>query len=99
MASAILERTPGFELSSETIAPRYLKIVTVPRFCPLPLIDLWMPLTWFAFLYSFAPSSSYSFCIRRQKYSKAAAASRIYIVYFGNVKNRTDEESTQNIFF
>ena len=30
---AILERTSGLEPSSETIAPRYLKLVTVPNFC------------------------------------------------------------------
>ena len=36
MACAILERTSGFETSSETIAPRYLKLFTVLSFC-LPL--------------------------------------------------------------
>ena len=33
MACAILERTSGLEPSSETTAPRYLKLVTVPNFC------------------------------------------------------------------
>ena len=33
VACAILERISGFEPSSETTAPRYLKLVTVPSFC------------------------------------------------------------------
>ena len=37
MACAILERTSGLEPSSETTAPRYLKLITVPNFCPVPL--------------------------------------------------------------
>ena len=37
VACSILRRTSGFELSSETIAPRYLKLVTIPSFCPLTL--------------------------------------------------------------
>ena len=44
VACAILERTSGFEPSSETTAPRYLKLVTVPNFCPFTFISLWMPL-------------------------------------------------------
>ena len=44
VACAILERTAGFEPSSETIAPRYLKLVTVPSFCPLMLTSLSIPL-------------------------------------------------------
>ena len=47
VAYAILERTIGFEHLSETIAPRYLKLVTVPSFCPLNFISLWMPLALF----------------------------------------------------
>ena len=31
------------EPSSETTAPRYLKLVTMPRFCPFTFISLWMP--------------------------------------------------------
>ena len=38
MACAILERTSGLEPSSETNAPRYLKLVTVPNFCPFTFI-------------------------------------------------------------
>ena len=41
---AILERTSGLEPSSETTAPRYLKLVTVPNFCPFTFISLWIPL-------------------------------------------------------
>ena len=38
----ILESTSGFQSSSETIAPRYLKLVTIPSFCPLIMISLWI---------------------------------------------------------
>ena len=44
VACSILERTSGLEPSSETTAPRYLKHVTVPNFCPFTFISLWMPL-------------------------------------------------------
>ena len=47
VACAILERTSGLEPSSETTAPRYLKLVTVPTFCPFTFISLWMPLALF----------------------------------------------------
>ena len=47
VACAILERTSGLEPSSETTAPRYLKLVTVPNFCPLTFISLWMSLVLF----------------------------------------------------
>ena len=44
VACAILEGTSGLEPSSETTAPRSLKLVTVPNFCPFTFISLWMPL-------------------------------------------------------
>ena len=47
VACAILERTSGLEPSSETTAPRYLKLVTVPNTCPFTFISLWMPLALF----------------------------------------------------
>ena len=47
VACAFLERTSGLEPSSETTAPRYLKLVTVPNFCPFTFISLWMPLALF----------------------------------------------------
>ena len=47
MACAILERTSGLEPSSETTAPSYLKLVTVPNFCPFTFICLSMPLALF----------------------------------------------------
>ena len=37
-------RELGFKPSSETIAPRYLKLVTVLSFYHLTLVSLWMPL-------------------------------------------------------
>ena len=49
VACAILERTSGLKLSSETTTPRYLKLVTVPSFCPFTFISLWMPLALFAY--------------------------------------------------
>ena len=33
VACAVLERISGLEPKSKTIAPRYLKLVTVPSFC------------------------------------------------------------------
>ena len=47
VACSILERTSGLEPSSETTAPGYLKLVTVPNFCPFTFISLWMPLALF----------------------------------------------------
>ena len=47
VACAILERTSGLEPLSETTAQRYLKLVTVPNFCPFTFISLWMPLALF----------------------------------------------------
>ena len=41
---AILESIPGLELSSVTIEPRYLKLVTVSSFCSFTLISVLMPL-------------------------------------------------------
>ena len=38
VACAILERISDLEPSSETMAPRYLKLVTVPSFCPFTFI-------------------------------------------------------------
>ena len=47
VACAILERISDLEPSSETTAPRYLKLVTVPNFCHFTFISLWMPLALF----------------------------------------------------
>ena len=47
VACAILERTSGLEPSTETTALRYLKLVTVPNFCPSTFISLWMSLALF----------------------------------------------------
>ena len=47
VACATLYRTPGLETSSETTAPRYKKLVTLPNFCPFTFISLWMPLALF----------------------------------------------------
>ena len=47
VACAILERTSGLEPSSETTARKYLKLVSVPNFCPFTFISLWMPLALF----------------------------------------------------
>ena len=47
VACSILERTSGLEPSSETTAPRYLKLVTLPNFCPFTFSSLCMPLALF----------------------------------------------------
>ena len=47
LACSILERISGLEPSSETTAPRYLKLVTEPSFCLFAFISLWMPLVLF----------------------------------------------------
>ena len=47
VACATLQRTSGLEPLSELIVPRYLKLFTVPSFCPLTFISLWMPLALF----------------------------------------------------
>ena len=58
VAYAILERTSGLDPSSETTVPRYLKVVTVPNFCPFTFISLWMPLAPFAISLVFSALSS-----------------------------------------
>ena len=40
VACVVLERTSGLEPSSETTAPRYLKLVTIPNLCPFTFISL-----------------------------------------------------------
>ena len=55
VACAILERTSGLEPSSETTAPRYLKLVTVPNFCPFTIISIWKPLALFVISWSSRP--------------------------------------------
>ena len=47
VACAILERTSALEPSSETTAPRYLKLVTVSNLFHFTFISLWMPLALF----------------------------------------------------
>ena len=49
-AYAVLERISGLEPSSETTAPRYLKLVTVPNFCPFTSLSLSLSLSLFLFL-------------------------------------------------
>ena len=60
VACAIITRTSGCEPSSKTIAPRYLKLVTVASFCPVTLITLWVLLALFVISLVFsARTSSY----------------------------------------
>ena len=47
VACSIPERISGFEASSKTNAPRCLKIVMVPSFCPFLLMFLLVPLALF----------------------------------------------------
>ena len=47
VACAILQRISCLESSSETTAPRYVKLVTVPSFCHFTFISLWILLVLF----------------------------------------------------
>ena len=47
VACSILERISGLEPSSETTAPNYFNLVTVPSCCTFTFISLWMPLALF----------------------------------------------------
>ena len=47
VACAIFMRTFGFEPFCETTAPRYLKLVTEPSFCPFTLVSLLVQLALF----------------------------------------------------
>ena len=40
VTAAMASSAYGFEPSSETVTPRYLKLVTVPAFCTLTAISL-----------------------------------------------------------
>ena len=64
VACAILERTSGLEPSSETTAPRYLKLVTVPNFCHFTFISLWMPLTLFVISFVFSALMSILYLVQ-----------------------------------
>ena len=64
VACAILERTSGFEPSSDTIAPRYLKLVTVPSFCLVTLISLLMPLALFVISFVFSAIISILYLVK-----------------------------------
>ena len=47
MVCSVFERISGSVLSSDAIAPRCLKLNTVPSFCLFTLISLLMPLAFF----------------------------------------------------
>ena len=96
---AILERTAGIEPSSETNAPRYLKLVTVPSFCRLTLISLWMPLALLVISFVFSAlitilylvqvlsrlsTRASSFCSSSAKASKSSA-NRILIIVLSSL--------------
>ena len=87
MACSIPESKP----SSDTIARRYLKIVTAPSFCPLTLISLWMPLAliFIGFVFSALISILYfvetfnkasSFCSSSARASMLTANRRLVMV-------------------
>ena len=46
VACEILERLSGLEASSETTAPRYLQLVTVPGFCLTFLTEDWLQISF-----------------------------------------------------
>ena len=64
VACAILERTSGLEPSSETTAPRYLKLVTLPNFCPFTFISLWMSLALFVISLVFSALTSILYSVQ-----------------------------------
>lgn len=54
VACPILERIYGFKPPSETIDPKYWKLVTVPSFCHSTFISLWILLTLFVVSVAFS---------------------------------------------
>ena len=64
MACAILERASSFEPLFKTMTPRYLKHVTVPRFCSLILISLWMSLAQFVIYLVFSAPISILYLVQ-----------------------------------
>ena len=64
VAYAILERTSDSEPSSEATAPRYLKFVTAPNFCPFTVISLWTPLALFVISLVFSDLSSILYLVQ-----------------------------------
>ena len=64
VACAILERTSGFERSSQMIAPRYLKFVTVQNLSDLILISFWIPLALFVISIVFSALISISYRVQ-----------------------------------
>ena len=64
VACAILERTSGLEPSSDTTVPRYLKLVTVPNFCPFTFISLWIPLALFVISLVFSALISFLYLVQ-----------------------------------
>ena len=75
VACAILERISGLEPSSETTAPRYLKLVTVPSFCPFSFISLWVPLALFVISLVFTALISFLYLVQVLSKLSARASS------------------------
>ena len=58
-------------------APRYLKLVTVPSFCPFTFISLWMPLALFVISLVFSPLISILYLVQvLSRLSTRASSSR-----------------------
>ena len=84
MVCAVLERISGFEPVSETTAPRYLKLVTVPSFCPYTLISLWMLLALFVIRLVFTAQISILYFVqvlsRVSSVVSSSCSSCIYVI-------------------
>ena len=75
VACAILERISGLEPPSETTAPGYVKLFTVPNTCPFTFISLWMPLALFVISLVFSALISISYCVQVLSRPSARASS------------------------
>ena len=75
VACDILERISGLEPSSETTAPRYLKLVTVPSFCLFTFISLWMSLALFVISLVFSALISILYLVQVTRASSSCSSS------------------------
>ena len=84
VACSILVRVFGLEPSSETTAPRYLKLVTVPSFRPCTFISLWMPMALFVISLVFSALISILYLVQvlsRLSFTASTACSQLEHLY------------------
>ena len=108
VACAILERTSGLEPSSETTAPRYLKLVTVPNFCHFIFISLSLALfvislgfsALISILYlvqvlSRLSTRAFSSCSSSARASISAAYANLPIIFFQGIRHDPFEKNAE----